>query len=90
MYLRVTRGRVDPGKSDEATRLVPAIQAAIQQLPGCQHVQTGVDRATGKSIAISSFETLDQFSRDRPSDTIAPLLALGWQGDGPEIYEITQ
>ena len=92
MYLRVTRGRVDPAKSDEAIRLVPAIQAAIQQLPGCQQVQTGVDRATGKSIAISSFDTLEQaqFSRERLSDAIAPLLALGWQGDAPEIYENTK
>ena len=89
MYLRVTRGRVDPTKSEQAISLVPAINAAIQQLPGCRGVQTGVDRATGNSIAISTFETLDQaqFSRDRLGEAIAPLLALGWQGDDAEIYE---
>jgi len=89
MYLRVTRGRVDPAKSEEAIRLVPAIMAAIQQLPGCRGAQSGVDRATGNSISISTFETLDQaqFSRDRLSEAIAPLLALGWQGEAPEIYE---
>jgi hypothetical protein len=92
MYLRVTRGRLDPAKSDEAARLVPAIVAAMQQLPGCQGVHVGVDRATGKSIAVSSFETQEQaqFPRERLSDALAPLMAIGWQAEAPEIYEQTQ
>lgn len=49
---------------------------------------SGVDRDSGKSIAISTFDTREQamFSREILGDAIAPLLALGWQGDDPEIY----
>lgn len=90
MYLRVTHGRVDPAQTDKTTPLIPAIIAAIQQLPSCREVQVGVDRTTGKSIAVSRFETLDQaqFSRDRLADALAPLQALGWQGEAPAIYEL--
>jgi quinol monooxygenase YgiN len=92
MYLRVTRGHLDPAKSDEAARLVPAIIAAIRQRPGCHGVQVGVDRATGKSIAVSTYETQEQaqYSRELLSEALAPLVALGWQGDAPEIYEQMQ
>ena len=92
MYLRVTRGHIDPAKSEEAIGLVPALIAAIKQLPGCQDVQTGVDRATGKSISIGSFDTLEQaqFSREGLGDAMAQLIALGWQGEAPEFYEKAQ
>jgi hypothetical protein len=90
MYLRVTHGRIHPAQSDEATPLILAIIAAIRQLPRCQEVQVGVDRVTGNSIAVSRFETQEQaqFSRDRLADALAPLQALGWQGEAPAIYEI--
>ena len=92
MFLRVSRGRIDPAKSAEATSLVPALIAAIKQLPGCRDVVIGVDPESGKSISIGTFDTQEQamFSREILGDAIAPLLELGWQGDPPEIYNKTQ
>ena len=89
MYLRMTRGRFDSTKSDEAMRLMPDITAAIQQLPGCQGVQVGVDRTTGETLAVSTFDTMEhaQFSRDSLGDAYVRLQALDWQAKDPEIFE---
>jgi hypothetical protein len=83
---------MDPAKAEEASQYTAAIVAAIRQLPGCQGVDVGVDRATGKSISVSHFETLEQaqFPRERLSNALAPLVALGWQAEPPEIYEQTE
>jgi hypothetical protein len=89
MYLRVSHGRWDPAKHDELTRLVPEVRAAIQRLPGCQDVRSGVERSTGRTVSVSSFDTLEhaQFSRDSLGEPLARLQAAGWQGEAPEIYE---
>ncbi len=89
MYHRITRGRADPAKSDELTRLMPDLRVAIQQLPGCQGVQFGFDRATGKSVSVSTFDTLEhaQFTRESLGEPLARVVAVGWQPEAPEIYE---
>ena len=89
MYVRTTQGHTDPAKYDEVSRLVPDVRAAIQQLPGCQGVQGGVDRATGDTVSVSTFDTLEhaQFSRDSIGEPLSRLVAAGWQGDTPQIYE---
>lgn len=89
MYLRVTRGHWDPAKHDELARLVPEAIAAIQRLPGCQDVRNGVERSTGRTVTVSSFDTMEQaqFSRDSLGEALARLQAAGWQGEAPEIYE---
>jgi hypothetical protein len=92
MYLRISRGRWDPAHHDELARLVPEVFAAIQRLPGCQDVRTGVERNTGRTVTVSSFDTLEhaQFSRDSIGESLARLQAAGWQGEAPEIYETLQ
>lgn len=89
MYLRITHGHLDPAKVDEAMGLIPDIMAAIQKQPGCQSAETGVDRTTGETISVSSFDTQEhaQFSRDSLGDALARMQALGWQGKAPKIYE---
>lgn len=92
MYIRVTRGQSDPANIDETIALVADISAAIRGLPGCQGVQIAVDRLTGKSVAISTYDTLEHalFSRDTLGVPLARLLATGWQPEPPEIYEIVE
>lgn len=89
MYVRTTHGHTDPAKYDEVSRLVPDVRAAIQQLPGCQDVQVGIDRATGDTVSVSTFDTLEhaQFNRDSIAEPLSRLRAAGWQGDDPHIYE---
>jgi quinol monooxygenase YgiN len=89
MYLLVTRGRWDPAKHDEFAHLVPAAIAAIRKLPGCQDARNGVERSTGRTVTVSTFDTQEhaQFSRESLGEPLARLQAAGWQGEAPEIYE---
>jgi quinol monooxygenase YgiN len=92
MYIRVTRSQSDPANIDETTALVADIRAAIRDLPGCQGVQIAVDRLTGKSVAISTYDTPEhaRFSRDTLGVPLARLVATGWQPDPPAIYEVAE
>ena len=91
MYLRLTRGRLEPARYDAVVPLVPAITAALRALPGVQDVHVGIDRATGRTLSLTSFDTFEhaQFSRERLSSVLAPLQAIGWEPEAPEIYEAT-
>jgi len=92
MYVRITRGQGDPARIEETIRLVPDVSAALRELPGCQSVQVGVERATGKSVAVSTFDTLEhaQFARERLGEPITRLVAAGWQGEAPDFYEVVE
>ena len=74
MYLRLTHGRFDPAKYDEVMRLVPDLVAAIRQLPGCQGVQVGIDRDAGRTISVSTLDTLEQ---RHPGTAIDEVLLVG-------------
>lgn len=92
MYVRITRGQNDPAKVDETIDLVPDISDAIRSLPGCQGVQIAIDRTTGKSVSISTFDTQThaQFSRETLGEPLARLVATGWQPEPPEFYEVVE
>ena len=89
MYLRLTLGRFDPARYDEVIPLVPEIETSIRGLPGVQGVHIGINRTSGRTLSLSTFDTLDhaQFSRERLANALEPLQALGWEPDAPEIFE---
>jgi hypothetical protein len=88
MYFRLTRGRFDPAQFGAIMPLVPAVTTALRALPGVQDVRVGMDRATGRTLSLTSFDTLEhaQFSRDRLGSVLQPLQDLGWEAEAPEIY----
>jgi hypothetical protein len=93
MYMRVVRGRVDPARLDELTSGVgPDLAAAISRLPGYQGFMGGVDRASGRTIAVSTWDT-EEHARWSPAEALGDMLsrlqALGVQTDPPEIFEAT-
>ncbi len=55
MYMRVTRGRHDPSKFDEISKLRPDLVAAVERQPGFQSYLTGADRASGRTVAVSTW-----------------------------------
>ena len=79
-YLRVSHAQFDPAQYDE-----------LQRAPGFQQFLTGYDRAEGKGIAVSVFDTLEhaQFSRDLLGDIIPRFQALGLRMEPPVFYEVT-
>jgi hypothetical protein len=93
MYMRVTRARMDPSKIDEVVSQVgPDVAAASGRLPGHQSFLGGVDRASGRTITVSTWDT-EEHARWSPADALgdipARLQALGVQVDPPEIFEVT-
>lgn len=92
MYLRITRGRFPTDQRDAMLAAVPAVLAALRQLPGCQDARAGSDGSAGTSISVSTFDTLAhaQFARETVGESLTRLQAVGWQGDAPEFYEVAE
>ena len=91
MYMRVTRGRVDLSRYDEAVSAVPGIVGALSRLPGNQSYLTGMDRASGRTMAVSTWDTEDhaRFSTDAVPDLASRLQAAGLQVESTEVFEVT-
>ena len=90
MFVRVTRGRLDPAKFDQLPAIMPEIAAAIRALPGCQSYVNAGDRVAGTTITVTTWDTGEhaRFSRNEAlAGPMARLSALGTQLDPPEIYE---
>lgn len=90
MYLRITRTHFDPARYDEVMATAADVVAAIRSQPGFQAYYNGVDRAGGRSAAVSLWDTEEHARLDRAAlgDVIPRLLALGVQFDPPEVYEV--
>ena len=92
MYMRVVRGRTDPARLDELTGQVGQdVGAAIRRLPGFQSHLGGVDRASGRTVAISTWDTEEhaRWPRESAGDLLARFQALGIQLEPPEFFEAT-
>jgi quinol monooxygenase YgiN len=90
MYIRITRGRLDPSKYDQLVSMAKDIEAAVRAAPGCQSYLGGGDRTAGTTIAVSTWDTEEhaRLSRDVSLAAIMPRLqAMGLQLDPPEVYE---
>ena len=91
MYVtRVTRARMDPARFDEVSQLMGDLAVASRQLPGYQNVVMGSDRASGRIVVISTWDSEEhaRWFRDDIGDT-PKLQALGVQVDEPEFFEET-
>jgi len=92
MFIRVTRGRVDPSRYDQMSQLVPDVAASVGRQPGFHSYLQGGDRASGKIIAISTWDTAEHAALDRTTaltDVMPRVVATGAQLDPPDIYEVT-
>jgi hypothetical protein len=90
MYMRVVRGRIDPSRLGEVSQVAPDLGAAIRRQPGHQNSMGGVDRATGQTIIISTWDTQEHasYSPAALGEIQSRLQALGVQADPPEIFEV--
>jgi hypothetical protein len=93
MYIPVTRARMDPARLDEvASQVAQDVAAAIRRLPGWQSSLGGADRASGRTVTVSTGDTEDH-ARWSPAQALGDipsrLQALGVQVDPSEIFEMT-
>ncbi len=89
MYMRVVRGRIDPARLDEVNQVAPDLAAAIRRQPGHQSSMGGMNRATGQTIVVSTWDTEEhaRFTQSR-SDLASRFQAVGVQSDPPEFFEV--
>ncbi len=89
MFLRCTRAQFDPAKADEVAAVGDDLKAALGKLPGIQHSHAALDRAAGRSITITLFDTREhaQFGREALGDIIARFQTAGVKMEAAEIYE---
>lgn len=96
MYVRVNRGHFDPASQPQVADLLQRSQAelgpAIKRLPGLRSYVTGLDRAAGLMIAISTYDTAGQAQAmgSLPEMAVArgAFEAAGIQFETPITYEI--
>jgi hypothetical protein len=92
MYMRVVRGRIDPSRLDEVVSQVGQdLGEAIRRQPGFQSLTGGMDRSSGQTILVSTWDTEEhaRYSPDALGEVQSRLRALGVQADPPEIFEGT-
>jgi quinol monooxygenase YgiN len=86
MHIRVTRGRIDPSRADELNRIAEQTVQAGKQLPGCRGFQIAMDRASGRILAVSTWDNPDQ--AQAIGQLRAQAEAIGVQFEPPELYEV--
>jgi heme-degrading monooxygenase HmoA len=94
MYIRVTQGTNDPSRVDDVLALVrDAGLPAMRQQPGFRNAYVGVDRATGRGLVVSIWDTQEQANFTNSPDFVARLrAAAGEQAVAAmqvTIYEVT-
>ena len=58
MFVRVTTSQATPGKADEAVRLIKKdVLPAAKAMPGFKGGVWTIDRATGKGVTVTFFES---------------------------------
>jgi quinol monooxygenase YgiN len=89
MYIRITRARFDPARFEELQAIGREIVAANRQRPGFQSMHTGVDRAGGRIVAISFWDTEEhaQVTGESFAEFARRLEAAGVQLEATEYYE---
>ncbi len=92
MYLRVTHGTSDPSQVDDLLAVLrDAGNTVIRQQAGFQNAYLGVNRAAGRIVVVSAWDTQEHagYVSDAGTATVRRLQALGLQTEQPEIYEVT-
>ena len=90
MYLRVTYMTSDQSRLDDVlAALRQAGQPVMRQSPGFQNYSFGIDRAAGRIVVVSTWDTQEHANvQFADPDLGARLRAIGVQGEQPQIYEL--
>lgn len=91
MYIRVTRANNDPSRVDEGLAIIREMGIpSMREAPGIGNAWWAVDRATGQAVVVSTWDTLEHANQNLASpEMLARLQALGMEGLGVTVYEVT-
>ncbi len=91
MYIRITTVTIDLAKEQEVLELIDGqMVPALQRLPGFQRYIGGLDRATGRAVAVSLWDDMEhaQSLRAALGSLGGRFEALGVHYDPPQVFEI--
>ncbi len=92
MFIRVTTGTFDPSREAEVQRwLEDQFRPAVRHLPGLLSYHAGFDRASGRFIGVTRWETQEQAEalRERAAALVSQLSAIGVQAEPSHVFEET-
>ena len=90
MFMRVVRGRVDPARLSGVLQLGGELAAAVRRQPGFQSATGGIDRASGRTITVTTWDTEEHasYAPEALGDIVTRLAQLGLQTEPTEVYEV--
>ena len=86
MFVRVTRGRMDPARVEELRGIAEQAVRSGKELPGCRGIQIAVDRSSGRMVAVSTWDSEEQ--AQAMSRLRGQAEAAGVQFEAPEMFEV--
>ncbi|RIK33519.1 MAG: hypothetical protein DCC55_34790 [Chloroflexi bacterium] len=93
MYVRVTTGGFDPAKEQELQRLIDEkFIPLLQQLPGLHRYLSGIDRAAGRFVSITIWDSLDhaQAFPAAIADLLGEFTAASLRPEPTQLFEVTR
>jgi len=92
MYARVVTGQFELDKVDEGINICQAMERTWQQQKGFQGANLLVDRATGKGVSISNWETRADLEATEASgwyqEQVAKFATVWVAPPARDIYEV--
>ena len=90
MFMRITRGTFDVAAVYTIDAMLGEVEAALARLPGHDHTHIGMDRAGGRSVTVTTWDTEEhaRFSRDQLGDLAGKLRTASMVLEPPEIYAL--
>jgi hypothetical protein len=93
MYVRITTGNFDPAKEAELQQLTDEKYIPlIQQLPGFHRYLSGIDRATGRFVSLTGWDSLEN-SQAFPTaigGLVDGFVAASLRPDPTQLFEVTR
>lgn len=93
MYIRITTGSFDPAKEQELQQLTDEKYIPLaQQLPGFHSYLSGLDRAAGRFVSLTVWDTLEH-AEAFPTAVVALVLefvAASLRPEPTQVFAVTR
>jgi hypothetical protein len=93
MYIRITTGNFDPIQEPKLQQLTDEKYIPlIQQLPGFHSYLSGIDRAAGRFVSLTIWDSLDhaQALPTAIADLLGEFTAASLRPEPTQLFEVTR
>ena len=89
MFIRLAQGNVDPSRLDDYLAVIRTALPTLRAQPGFQNAYIGLNRATGRSVIVATYDTEEHASIQPSPEAIARLQAVGLEPEPLTVFEVT-